>query len=155
MNHRRRLVLAGFAVTPLAVALSACGNKGTWPEGMAEIKWDRDTCTRCSMVISDRRFAAQIRGGEKNTAFKFDDIGCVVVWLRDKKAEFPWMEDPSTRFWVADVTGKGERWLDPKKAYFLGGKTSPMGYNHGAVGYPQAGAFDWQEMSRHVLASGK
>jgi len=155
MNHHRRLILAGFAATPLALALSACGKNGTWPEGMAEIKWDRDTCVRCSMVISDRRFAAQIRGGEKNIVFKFDDIGCAVFWLRDKQANYPWMADAATRFWVADLTSQGERWLDPKKSQFVGGKTSPMGYNYGAVGYPQAGAFDWAELSQHVLALGK
>jgi copper chaperone NosL len=88
---RRRFIAAGLSLTPLAAALSACGSSGAWPEGMAEIKWDRDTCVRCSMVISDRRFAAELRGGEKNTVFKFDDIGCAVFWMRDKAKDFPWM----------------------------------------------------------------
>ena len=48
---------------------------------MAEIKWDRETCLRCSMVISDRRFAAQVRGGPQDMVFKFDDIGCFVFWI--------------------------------------------------------------------------
>ena len=30
------------------------------------------------------RFAGQIRGGPKDTVFKFDDVGCLVFWLRDK-----------------------------------------------------------------------
>jgi hypothetical protein len=94
---RRRFIIAGFALTPLAAALSACGKSGAWPEGMAEIKWDRDTCVRCSMVISDRRFAAEMRGGEKNTVFKFDDIGCAVFWMRDKAGDFPWMAEAATR----------------------------------------------------------
>ena len=68
------LAVGGLALTPLAAMLSACGKSG-WPEGMAEIKWDRDTCTRCRMAISDRRFAAQVRGGPKDQVFKFDDIG--------------------------------------------------------------------------------
>jgi len=76
-SHRRqfigRLGLGGLLLTPLAAALSGCGSKGKWPDGMAEIKWDRDTCVRCSMVISDRRFVGQIRGGPENTVFKFDD----------------------------------------------------------------------------------
>jgi len=62
---RRRFLAAGFALTPLAAALSACGKDEGWPEGMHPIKWDRDTCVRCSMVISDRRFAAEMRGGPK------------------------------------------------------------------------------------------
>lgn len=78
-NPQRRQFLEIFALTPLALAvLDACSNKGNWPEGMQPIKWDRDTCVRCNMVISDRRFAAEMHGGERDTVFKFDDIGCLV-----------------------------------------------------------------------------
>ena len=65
-RHRRdfigRLGVGGLLLTPLAMALSGC-KKGAWPDEMVEIKWDRDTCVVCNMVISDRRFAGQIRGG--------------------------------------------------------------------------------------------
>jgi hypothetical protein len=158
MMDRRRFVVAavhGLALSPLAAALSACGKSGTWPEGMAEIKWDRDTCVRCSMVISDRRFAAEMRGGEKSIVFKFDDIGCAVFWLRDKAKDYPWMAEPATRFWVAEVSGSGEKWLEARKAKYTGGKLSPMGYNQAAVAFAEAGSFDYSEMSSHVLAKGK
>jgi hypothetical protein len=152
---RRRFIVAGLALTPLAAALSACGHSGAWPEGMAEIKWDRDTCTRCSMVISDRRFAAQLRGGEKNIAFKFDDIGCAVFWMHDKQKEYPWLADAATRFWVADAGGNGEKWLEAKKARYSGGGMSPMGYNYSARAYAEAGSQGFEEMRQHVLAKGK
>jgi nitrous oxide reductase accessory protein NosL len=152
---RRRFIAAGFALTPLATALSACGKSGAWPEGMAEIKWDRDTCARCSMVISDRRFAAELRGGEKDTVFKFDDIGCAVFWTRDKVKDFPWMAEPATRLWVADSGANGEKWLDARKAHYSGGKMSPMGYNYGARAYAEGGAQGFEEMRQHVLAKGK
>ena len=155
MMDRRRFIAAGFSLTPLAAALAACGKAGEWPEGMAEIKWDRDTCMRCSMAISDRRFAAQLRGGEKNVALKFDDIGCAVIWMRDKRNDYPWMADAATRFWVADITSTGDKWLDARKAKFVGGKTSPMAYNFGAIAYAEAGAFDFEEMRQHVLDKGK
>jgi copper chaperone NosL len=158
MMDRRRFVVAavhGLALSPLAAALSACGKSGTWPEGMAEIKWDRDTCVRCSMVISDRRFAAEMRGGEKNIVFKFDDIGCAVIWMRDKQKDYPWLAEAATRFWVADVAGTGDKWLEARKAHYIGGKMSPMAYNFGAAAYPQAGAVDFEEMRQHVLAKGK
>ncbi len=156
IDRRRFLVVTGLAVTPLAALLSACGNKGNWPEGMAEIKWDRDTCVRCNMVISDRRFAAEMRGGPKSTVFKFDDIGCAVFWLRDKQANYPWMTEADTRLWVADVNSSGNavRWLDARTAHYFS-KTSPMGYNHGAVALPQAGSMAFPEMRVHVLAKGK
>ena len=152
---QRRFIAAGFALTPLAAALSACSQSALWPEGMAEIKWDRDTCVRCSMVISDRRFAAEMRGGERNVVFKFDDIGCAMFWLRDKQQAYPWMSDPATRLWVADVTGGGEKWLEARKAQFAGGRISPMAYNFGAVAHAEAGTVDFEEMRQHVLAKGK
>ena len=42
-------------------------------DGPAAITWDRDVCKSCSMVISDRHFAAQVRGGPKNAVAKFSD----------------------------------------------------------------------------------
>ncbi|MDZ4251120.1 MAG: protein NosL [Sulfuritalea sp.] len=152
---RRRFLATGLALTPIAAALSACGSAGAWPEGMAEIKWDRDTCTRCSMVISDRRFAAELRGGEKNTVFKFDDIGCAVFWMRDRQKDHPWLTDPATRLWVADVSASGDKWLEARKAYYSGGKMSPMAYNLGAKVYAEAGDLGFEEMRQHVLAKGK
>jgi hypothetical protein len=83
-QHRRQfigsLAKGGLLLTPLAAALSGCTDD-KWPEGMKSIIWDRDTCVRCNMAISDRRFAAEMRGGPKDTVFKFDDGGCVVCWL--------------------------------------------------------------------------
>jgi len=152
---RRRFIAAGFALTPLAAALSACGQSGAWPEGMAEIKWDLDTCVRCSMVISDRRFAAEMRGGERSTVFKFDDIGCAVFWMRDKQKDYPWLADTATRFWVADSGAAGEKWLEARQAHYAGGKMSPMGYNYSARAYAEAGAQSFEEMRQHVLAKGK
>jgi hypothetical protein len=160
-DHNRRhfvarLGLGGLLLTPLAATLSGC-KEGNWPDGMAEIKWDRNTCARCNMVISDRRFAAQLRGGPDDTAFVFDDIGCLVFWLRDKAGQFPWMSDAATRLWVADVGSKSRdamQWLDPRRAHFVS-KSSPMGYNFGAVATPQPGSFDFNEMREHTLAKGK
>jgi hypothetical protein len=156
---RRRFLAAGFALTPLAAALSTlggCGKDDGWPEGMQAIKWDRDTCVRCNMVISDRRFAVEMRGGPKSTVFKFDDIGCAAFWLRDKVADYPWIAEAATRLWVAEVNSKGNAvaWLDARGAQYLG-KTSPMGYNFGAVAHPQPGSMDFETMRQHVTAKGR
>lgn len=151
-----RLAAAGFALTPLAAALSACSKSG-WPEGMAEIKWDRDTCVRCNMVVSDRRFAAQARGGPNNTVFKFDDIGCLIFWIKEKADKYPWLSDAATRMWVADFNSKSREemvWLDPRQARYIT-RTSPMGYNFAAVTTPLAGALEFADMRQHLLAKGK
>ena len=162
---RRRDLLArlgsgGLMLTPLAAALSlslsAC-KKGNWPEGMVEIKWDRDTCVRCNMVVSDRRFAAEMRGGPDNTVFKFDDPGCLIFWMKEKADKYPWMADAATRMWVADFNSKSReemQWLEPKRAFFIT-RTSPMGYNFAAVAVPQAGGLDFTDVRQHILAKGK
>jgi copper chaperone NosL len=155
MNRRNFLAL-GLLLTPLAAALSSCGRSSGLPEGMQEIKWDRDTCARCSMVISDRRFGAEMVGGPKNTVFKFDDIGCAVFWARDRIADHPWMKDAATKLWVADQNSRSNdvRWLEARAAHYAT-KTSPMGYNQGALARPDAGSMDFATMSEHVLAKGK
>ena len=157
MDRRRFLYFGGG----LAVAAAGCGSEaGKWPAGMQPIKWDRDTCVRCNMVISDPRFAAEMRGGEggkdKDAAFKFDDIGCLVFWLRDKAAQHPWMSDPATRMWVADVNDMhGGTWHDPRRAHYLGGRLSPMGYNFAAVGEAVPQSLTFAQMREQVLAKGK
>lgn len=111
-----------------AVVLAlATGCPGGAAGGPAEIKWDRDACGNCSMVISDRHFAAEVRGGPKDAVTKFDDIGCAVKWL-DKQ---PWASEPGTKIWVARQADG--QWLDAKTAKYVAGKTSPMGFGFGAV----------------------
>lgn len=151
-----RLALGGVFLTPLAAALSGC-RKDNWPEGMVEIRWDRTTCQRCGMVVSDSRFAAEIVGGPHNTPFIFDDVGCLVFWLRDKAAQYPWLNEAATRLWVADSTSTGRdalRWFDARQVQYVA-KSSPMAYNFGAVGSPLPGSVDFNEMRRLTLAKGK
>lgn len=151
MNRRH---LLGFTLTPLAAALAACSrDDGDWAEGMLPIKWDRDTCQRCSMAISDRRFAVQLRGGPKNEAFKFDDIGCATTWCSEKVRLIPWLNDPATRWWVADFGGNGRRWLAARDAHYAPGPRSPMGYNQAASAQPQAGSVPFEAMAETTAAA--
>jgi hypothetical protein len=148
------LARGGLLLTPLAAGMAAC-NKGNWQPGMAEIRWGRSTCQRCNMVISDRRFAAELSGGPDLTVFMFDDIGCLLFWLRDKANQYPWMSDAATRLWVADSESRDEMlWLDPRQAQYVA-KTSPMAYNFGAVGRARPGSVDFNEMRRLMLAKGR
>ena len=150
---KRRTVLAcGFVQAPFTSLLASCGDDGIWPEGMLAFKWDRDNCLRCGMAISDKRFPAQIRGGPKQTAFKFDDIGCAATWYDEKKKEHVWMHGPDTRFWVAEFNSKGATWLDARRAYYLSGKTSPMGYNYAAYSEQLIGSIGFDEMSKKTAS---
>jgi nitrous oxide reductase accessory protein NosL len=155
---RRRFLSIGFVLTPLAAAaLSACGRAAeNWAVGMVPIKWDRDACTQCGMVISDRRFAAEVCGDQESHVFKFDDIGCTMHWLRDKAKDYPWSADPATHIWVADLASQDGKliWLDARAARYTR-KTSPMGYNFGASAQDQPGAIDFQTMRQQALTEKK
>ena len=159
-RHRRdfigRLGVGGLLLTPLAVALSGC-KKGNWPEEMVEIKWDRDTCVVCNMVISDRRFAGEMRGGPNKTVFKFDDPGCMAIWLKEKAEKYPWLADAGTRMWVADYNSKSRDemiWHDPRKVRYIT-RTSPMGYNYAAAADSATDSVSFEEMRQQTLAKGK
>ena len=128
----------------VALWLAACS--GEPKTGPVEIKWDRDGCTHCGMALSDRHFAAQVRGGPKHQAFKFDDIGCVVEWLK-KQA---WNNDPNTEIWVKDY--RSEKWIAAGSAHYIGGKTSPMAYGYAALAEDAPGAIDFEELQKRVLA---
>ena len=146
-NFSRVLVVGAVLV------LGACGDGGK--SGPEEIRWDREICELCKMLISDARYVAEVRGGPSNKITKFDDVGCAVVWMRDKIKDYPWMSDAATKFWVADISSTGDKWLDARKAQFIGGKSSPMAYNFGATAYPQGGSQGFEEMRQHVLAKGR
>jgi nitrous oxide reductase accessory protein NosL len=153
----RHAGIGAFLLTPLAALLAACGKNEGWPEGMAVIHWDRDTCAACGMVISDRRFAVEARNSTRE-AYKFDDIGCFIAWQERVMGEHPWLATAQAKLWVADaasVTSGGQpaRWLDPRAARYIR-QSSPMGYNLAAIPPGQAGndAMDFEEMRRHVKA---
>ncbi|MBI5720302.1 MAG: nitrous oxide reductase accessory protein NosL [Burkholderiales bacterium] len=145
----------------LGLAAFACGAAGcsrsdeSWPEGMRPIKWDRDTCARCSMVISDPRFAVQVRGGPRDETFKFDDIGCAVMLGIEKRAQHPWLNDAAVRWWVADVASEGKRWLNARQAHFVGGMHSPMGYDFAAFASAQPGSVGFEAMLAQVREGGR
>lgn len=115
--------------------------------GPGEIRWDRETCTRCNMAVGDRAFAAQVRGtsvGEKSRLYAFDDIGCAVIWL-DKQA---WKDDAHTEIWVADH--RNGEWIDARKAHYVMGKISPMNYGLGAQAEFADGAVDYSQAVEHI-----
>lgn len=140
-GRRRFLAL----VPGLVFAVSACGQQTTGP---AEIKWGRETCEYCGMIIDDPHFAAQVRGGAERKVHKFDDLGDAVLWM----AKQGWADDASVEFWVGGVeTGQ---WLDGRKALYVDGQHTPMAHGFGAVAQGPSGAVDYTAMKNAVLARG-
>ena len=153
---RRRFVsaLPALAAGPylgatLGTILTGCSSEPL--TGPAEIKWDRDTCARCSMVISERAYAAQIRDPMKKV-HKFDDFGCAVFWK-----EHQTFGDAESEFWVVDSRAEpaASTWLDARQAAFAAGKRTPMGYGFAAVAGGTADAVPFAEARKAVLTKGK
>lgn len=142
-----RLPARIFLLGAVALLLAACSRE---PEtGPVELKWDRDTCVRCSMAISDRHYAVQVRGGPKKKVYKFDDIGCAVHWLKDQ----PWGNDTAMEIWVTDF--RSGKWLDARTARYVTGKRTPMGYGFGATSEADVGSIDFGEARKRLLALDK
>ncbi len=131
----------------LTLLLPGCSNE---PEtGPGKVRWDRETCTRCAMAISDRHYAAQVRGGpagQKTRVYKFDDLGCAVLWLDQQS----WKDDPRTEIWVTDH--RNGRWIDARTARYVVGKATPMDYGLGAQDDPTEGALDFAAAREHIYA---
>lgn len=136
---RRSLPVTFLALFMTLVAVGACSDDP--PTGPVQIHYGRDTCDFCGMIISDPRFASQIRGGPGHKAYKFDDIGDALLFLERQ----PWKDEADVEFWVMDVDA-GKTWLDARKAQYLGGMQSPMAHGFGALAAPRDGSVDFETM---------
>jgi nitrous oxide reductase accessory protein NosL len=133
-----------FLILFIVLLLSACGDEQT---GVVDVKWDRDACKRCQMMLSDRDFSAQVRTfpkDKRSKVYKFDDLGCAVLWL--STTEFK--DDSKTQIWVNDY--KTKTWIDAKKAWYTKGLNTPMNYGLGAQKDKVEEAFDFQQAVQHI-----
>ncbi|MCX2728195.1 nitrous oxide reductase accessory protein NosL [Thermomicrobium sp. 4228-Ro] len=144
----RRAFLA-LALAHLAAA--ACRKRGELTP--PDIRYGRDTCAECGMIISDPRFAAAAAAA-KGDAVLFDDIGCL---LRYREKQPPqWVA-----VWVHDY--ETEAWLNAERAWYLVSPAlrSPMGYGIAAFSSVDAarsreaalnGALlSWNDLSQHPI----
>ncbi|MEZ5840928.1 MAG: hypothetical protein R3D02_11080 [Hyphomicrobiales bacterium] len=149
MIERREFLVAGGKAVAFVVLAGVAGCNSEEKTGPVAVKFGRDGCDYCRMIISDPRFAAQIRGGPKHKTFNFDDIGDAVLFLDEQ----PWKDDADVEFFVMDVE-TGKTWLDARAAYFLTDQVSPMAFGFGAVADARPGAVTFAEMSKRVVVAG-
>lgn len=131
------------------ILLNACSNGDE--TGPVDVRFDRDSCDQCRMVLSDPRFVAEIRyfpPGKRSRVAKFDDIGCAVTWLADK----PWASDGKTEIWVADHRTK--KWIDARAASYVRMQPTPMDYGLGAQSDPAPDGLDFAQAKERIIAVG-
>ena len=136
----------------LAFSFSACEKKST--TGVAEVHWDRDMCTRCVMVVSDRKNTTQVRNPSNGKKYMFDDIGCMVLWFNEEN--IPWKD--KAVIWITDVN-TGE-WIDARKAFYDTQNVTPMAYGFSAhktkESIPEGQeVIDFDELVKRVKKLGK
>lgn len=141
-----KALLPLYALIWLLLLVACSGDSGTGPK---EVKWDRDACERCRMVLSDRFHAAQIRyfpaEKKRSVVAFFDDIGCAVLWLADKS----WERDQQTEIWVADHrTGE---WIDARSATYVKGNLTPMEYGLGAQSETTPSGLTFDQAKQHII----
>jgi copper chaperone NosL len=80
--------------------------------------WGKQACANCSMLVSDRRYAAELVTDDGTRLF-FDDPGCMATWLKEGRGR-------ARKMWVRS---EGGSWIDARTARFASNQASPMGFD--------------------------
>ena len=119
MKYFQLLISLSFVVF-----FGAC--EGKPKTALSEVHWDRDMCSRCVMVVSDRKNTVQVKNPENGKTYMFDDMGCMALWFEEEV--IPWQDKAVV--WVTDV--KSGEWIDAKSAFYDTNNKTPMAYGFSA-----------------------
>ena len=113
------ILISGFTSIVFVIGLIVAGC-GTEANGPPRIRYGEETCDRCRMIISEKRFAAAYRT-ESGTLRKFDDLGCAVLHPKEQG-------ETIAQFWGYDY--EETDWLDVQQAFLVHSSEllTPMGY---------------------------
>lgn len=145
----------GLRWLPLVVfvtlVLAACA------DGPREVRIGAEECAHCRMLITERRFNAQLLT-DRGRTYVFDSIECMAAFLAEATDV---SEDRFRSFWVTDFDEPG-RWLPVDEARFLKSDhmRSPMGAGLSAYAGAEAASearalhggelLSWDEVRRRV-----
>lgn len=96
----------------------------------------------CSMTIKTKNHAAQAISPSGKTWF-FDDMGCLIKWLEDKKFK----KEAILWTYVEDTN----RWIDAQKAWYVLTDKTPMNYGFGAREHMVKDAVNFEKMQLKML----
>lgn len=89
------------------IFLASCQKRMIGPVAIAP----EDMCSFCKMAISEKRYAAEFIDSE-GQPFKFDDIGCMVNFVKSKRNK-----DRIDAYFVMDFNDR--QWLKAADAYYV------------------------------------
>ena len=108
VSRRRAL-----AVLVAALAVVACRQSDVATEPV----WGKEPCAHCKMLVSDKRYAAQLVDDAGEHRF-FDDVGCMVLFMEGKK--------PPERAWARESTAG--LWVDARTVKYVQDARTPMDF---------------------------
>lgn len=120
----RKATISGFTFIAFVASIFTVGC-GSRDNGVPRIRYGEETCDRCRMIISEKRFAAAYRT-EAGELRKFDDLGCAILHREALK-------EAATQFWGYDFEESG--WLDARQAFLVRSPDliTPMGFGIAAL----------------------
>jgi hypothetical protein len=96
----------------------------------------------CKMVVEKEEYSAQVAAKDGRT-WVFDDIGCMVKWMENKKFE----KEPKIWVFALDT----HNWMEAKDAFFSTDEITPMRHGFGAYSKKREGFITFQEVKERVL----
>jgi hypothetical protein len=95
----------------------------------------------CKMVVESEKHSAQVASKSGKT-WIFDDIGCMVLWLKDKDL-------PDLKLWV--YTEDSHSWIEAKDAHYSVDEVTPMRHGFGAYEKDGDNLIDYDEVKNRAL----
>ena len=142
-----RSISALFIIIATLGLMLLTGCDSTPTDGPKEVRWDRDFCESCRMLLSDRHYAAQILD-TKGKYHLYDDPGEMLLAFATK-----YKKDSAAKLYVTD--SKNGKWLDARSASYTSGHLTPMGFGYGANEKPQPGSNNFSTLLDQLLAGEK
>lgn|SRR5690606_2414113 len=120
-------------LTLLLIILSACSGTNYDP---VSIDYNVDSCDTCNMGITDEQASAQVIAKD-GTPSKFDDIGCLVVYMQEHKNTFE-------KSYVHDH--QSSKWIEMNTAYFVHSHENETPMSYGIIAFStKEDAQKWQQ----------
>ena len=120
---RRRVLLWAWCLIIGVTALANCQKQAIAPVALAP----EDMCSYCKMAISEKQYAAELIDSE-GQAFKFDDIGCMANFIKNKK-------DPAKTIARFVMDFNERQWIKAEDAFLVRSSELHTPMNGGIIAF--------------------